>query len=81
MPQKRINGAAPPHSTFFGVKFGERRRLQKPLIIRVSRKEVILAGKTISREEVLLGKCVVFGANFRHKYINFWENALYDNSC
>ena len=28
-----------------------------------------------------MGKSVVFGANSHHNYINFWENALYDNSC
>ena len=29
MPQKRINGAAPPHSTFFDVKLWERRPVKK----------------------------------------------------
>ena len=54
---------------------------KKPLIIRVSRKEVKRQRKNKSREEALLGECVVFGANSRHNSINFWENALYDNSC
>ena len=66
---------------FGGDILGKGGQFEKPLIIRVSRKEVILAGKTISREEVLLGKCVVFGANSRHNSIHFWENALIQGSC
>ena len=81
LPRKRIEGAAPRHSTFLGDVFGERRTCKKPLIIRATRKEVILAGKTISREEAKMGKSVVFGANSRHKYIHFWENVLIQSSC
>ena len=66
---------------FGGDILGKGGQFGKPLIIRVFRKEDILAGKTISREEALLGKSVVFGANFRHNSINFWENALIQGSC
>ena len=66
---------------FLMSNFGKGDRLKKPLIIRVSRKEDILAGKIISREEALLGKCVVFGAKPHHIILNFWENTLIQGSC
>ena len=81
LPRKRIEGAAPRHSTFLGDVFGERRTCKKPLIIRATRKEVILAGKTISREEAKMGKYVVFGEKSHHIILNFWENTLIMSSC
>ena len=66
---------------FGGDILGKGGQFEKPLIIRVSRKEDILAGKTISREEAKMGKIVVFGANSHHIILNFWENTLYNNSC
>ena len=66
---------------FGGDILGKGGQFGKPLIIRVSRKEAIISGKTISREEAKMGKSVVFGANSRHKYIHFWENTLNYGSC
>ena len=66
---------------FLVSNLGKGGQFEKPLIIRVFRKEDILAGKIISREEALLGKSVVFGANFRHIILNFWGNALIQDSC
>ena len=66
---------------FGGCFFGKEDLEKKSLIIGVFRREDILAGKIISREEVLLGKCVVFGANFCHIILNFWGNALIQGSC
>ena len=37
--------------------------------------------KNKSREEALLGKCVVFGAKSHHIILNFWENTLNYGSC
>ena len=72
----------PLHIVLFLVSnLGEGGQFEKPLIIRVSRKEDILAGKIISREEAKMGKSVVFGAKSRHNYINFWENTLIQDSC
>ena len=72
----------PLHIVLFLVSnLGEGGQFEKPLIIGVFRREDILAGKIISREEVLLGKCVVFGAKYHHNYINFWGNALIQSSC
>ena len=66
---------------FFFFFLGKEDLEKKSLIIGVFRREDILAGKIISREEVLLGKCVVFGAKYHHNYINFWENTLNYGSC
>ena len=66
---------------FGGDILGKGGQFGKPLIIRVFRKEDILAGKTISREEALLGKSVVFGAKSHHIILNFWENTLNYGSC
>ena len=66
---------------FGGCFLGKEDLEKKSLIIGVFRREDILAGKIISREEVLLGKCVVFGAKYHHNYINFWGNALIQSSC
>ena len=66
---------------FLVSNLGKGGTCKKPHIIGVSRKEVILVSKIISREEVLLGKCVVFGANFCHIILNFWGNALIQGSC
>ena len=66
---------------FGGDILGKGGQFGKTLIIRVFRKEDILAGKTISREEALLGKSVVFGAKSHHIILNFWENTLNYGSC
>ena len=72
----------PLHIVLFLVSnLGKGGQCKKPLIIRASRKEDILAGKIISREEAKMGKYVVFGAKSHHIIINFWENTLYNNSC
>jgi len=54
---------------------------KKPHIIRVSGEEVKQQRKILSREEVLLGKSVGFGAKSRHIILNFWENTLIMSSC
>ena len=72
----------PLHIVLFLVSnLGKGGTCKKPHIIGVSRKEVILAGKTISREEAKMGKCVVFGAKPHHIILNFWENTLNYGSC
>ena len=66
---------------FGGDILGKGGQFGKPLIIRVFRKEDILAGRIISREEAKMGNYVVFGANFRHIILDFWGNALIQSSC
>ena len=66
---------------FGGDILGKGGQFGKTLIIGVFRREDILAGKIISREEVLLGKSVVFGAKFHHIILNFWGNTLIMCSC
>ena len=66
---------------FLVSNLGKGGQFEKPLIIRVFRKEVKQQCKILSREEIKMGKTVVFGANSHHNYINFWENALIQSSC
>ena len=66
---------------FGGDILGKGGQFGKTLIIRVFRKEDILAGRIISREEAKMGNYVVFGANSHHIILNFWGNALIQSSC
>ena len=66
---------------FGGDILGKGGQFGKTLIIRVFRKEDILAGRIISREEAKMGNYVVFGANSHHIILNFWGNTLIMCSC
>ena len=66
---------------FGGDILGKVGQFGKTLIIRVFRKEDILAGRIISREEAKMGNYVVFGANSHHIILNFWGNTLIMCSC
>ena len=66
---------------FWGMFLGKGGQCKKPLIIRVSGEEVKRQRKNKSREEVKMGKTVVFGANSHHIIPCFWENTLIQDSC